>query len=73
MATDRLAGRFDAGAGAVQEITPAGGLSLQSGNLVMTEGIALVCSETGETVAARLNQPEPREVLRVDHTDGAVR
>ena len=58
MATNRLAGRFDAGAGAVQEITPAGGLSLQSGNLVMTEGIALVCSETGETVAARLNHKE---------------
>ena len=58
MATNRLAGRFDAGAGAVQEITPAGGLSLQSGNLVMTEGIALFCSEAGETVAARLNHIE---------------
>jgi hypothetical protein len=58
MATNRLAGRFDAGAGAVQEITPAGGLSIQSGNLVMTEGIALVCSENGETVTARLNHKE---------------
>jgi hypothetical protein len=38
--------------------TPAGGLSIQGGNLVMTEGIALVCSETGETVAARLNHKE---------------
>ena len=58
MATNRLAGRSTAGNGAVEEITPAGGLSLQSGNLVMTEGIALVCSETGETVAARLNHKE---------------
>jgi hypothetical protein len=58
IATNRLAGRFDAGVGAVQEITPAGGLSLQSGNLLMTEGIALQCSENGETVTARLNHKE---------------
>ena len=58
MTTNRLAGRGSAGTGAVEEITPAGGLTLQSGNLVMTEGIALVCSETGETVAARLNHKE---------------
>ncbi len=58
MATNRLAGRSTAGVGAVEEITPAGGLSLQSGNLVMTEGIALYCSGIGETVAARLNHVE---------------
>ena len=58
MASGRILGRSTAGAGALEEITPAGGLSLQSGNLVMTEGIALVCSETGETVAARLNHKE---------------
>jgi hypothetical protein len=58
MATNRLAGRSAAGTGAVEEITPAGGLSIQGGNLVMTEGIALVCSETGETVTARLNHKE---------------
>jgi hypothetical protein len=58
MASGRILGRSTAGVGAVEEITPAGGLSLQSGNLVMTEGIALVCSETGETVAARLNHKE---------------
>ena len=58
MAANRLTGRSTAGVGPVEEITPTGGLSLQGGNLVMTEGICLQCSETGETVAARLNHKE---------------
>jgi hypothetical protein len=45
-------------AGSAAGASPAGGLSIQNGSLVYIEGIALVCSETGETVAARLNHKE---------------
>jgi hypothetical protein len=58
MATNRLAGRGTAGVGAVEEITPAGGLSIQSGNLVMTEGIVLTISNNGETAVSRNNYEE---------------
>jgi hypothetical protein len=63
MATNRLAGRSTAGVGAVEEITPAGGLSIQSGNLVMTEGIVLTISNRGET-AAPVNNYEEKAVDR---------
>jgi hypothetical protein len=63
MATNRLAGRSTAGVGAVEEITPAGGLSIQSGNLVMTEGIVLTISNRGETVAP-VNSYEEKAVDR---------
>ncbi len=58
MATNRIAGRGTAGVGAVEEITPAGGLSIQSGNLVMTEGIVLTISNNGETAVPRNNYEE---------------
>jgi hypothetical protein len=58
MATNRLAGRSTAGTGAVEDLAPGGGLSIQSGSLLLREGISLVCSETGETVTARLNHKE---------------
>ena len=58
MNTNRILLRSTAGAGAVEEGALGGGLSIQSGSLMMAEGIALVCSETGETVAPRLNHKE---------------
>ena len=58
MNSGRILLRSAAGVGNVEEATVGGGLSIQSGSLLMTEGIALVCSETGETVAARLNHKE---------------
>jgi hypothetical protein len=58
IATNRLAGRSTAGVGAVEEITPAGGLSIQSGNLVMTEGIPLTISNKGETAVPGNNYEE---------------
>jgi hypothetical protein len=35
--TGKIAGRFTAGTGAIEELTPTGGLSIQSGNLVVTD------------------------------------
>jgi hypothetical protein len=58
MNSGRILARSTTGVGGVEEITPAGGLIIKDGNLVMREGIAFVCSETGETVTARLNHKE---------------
>ncbi len=56
--TGKIAGRFTAGTGAIEELTPTGGLSIQSGNLVMTEGIVLTISNKGETAAPANNYEE---------------
>lgn len=58
MATARILGRSTAGTGAPEEITPAGGLSIQSGNLVPSDVIKLVVSNTGETATVRANYVE---------------
>jgi hypothetical protein len=58
MATARLLGRGAVGDGAVEEITLAGGLSIQSGSLVMTEGIVLTISNKGETAVVGNNYEE---------------
>jgi hypothetical protein len=46
---NRLAGRITTGVGAVEEITPAGGMVLINGNLVPGEIVKLVVSSVGET------------------------
>jgi hypothetical protein len=56
--TGKLAGRSTAATGAIEEVTPAGGLSIQSGNLVMTEGIVLTISNKGETAVVGNNYEE---------------
>jgi hypothetical protein len=61
--TGKIAGRSTAGTGAIEEVTPAGGLSIQNGNLVMTEGIVLTMSNKGET-AAPANAYEEKAVDR---------
>ena len=58
MTTNRLAGRFDAGAGAVQEITPAGGLILLNGKLVPGEIVKLRGSNIGDTSVSTGNQKD---------------
>jgi hypothetical protein len=58
MATNLLLGRSTAGTGPVEDLALGGGLLIQGGSLLLREGIALVCSETGETVTARLNHKE---------------
>jgi hypothetical protein len=58
MNPNRILLRSTSGIGDVEEGVVGGGLSIQNGSLLMTEGIALVCSETGETVTARLNHKE---------------
>ena len=58
MATARLLGRSAAGSGPAEEITPAGGLSIQSGNLVPSDVIKLVVSNKGETATVAANYVE---------------
>jgi hypothetical protein len=56
--TGKLAGRSTAATGALEEVTPAGGLSIQSGNLVPSDVIKLVVSNKGETATVAVDYVE---------------
>jgi hypothetical protein len=55
---DRATARTNLDLTAIATATPTGGLSIQSGNLVMTEGIVLTISNTGEAATLRNNYEE---------------